>query len=285
MLQKRVGLANDPIDFMVEIIYNCSEGKNRHKDWILPPQDTSKVKFPVEFSLRDKTRPVMDQGNVGACVGYSGAVVAGCKAMNQDILIDPLHLYKTAQKYDRWEGEDYEGTSIGGACEALRLIGAKPEGKLHYVPRKIYAYYKMDWSRTEEMKMIIMSGQPIWASIQVYRWFWGANKVTGVIDHVSILERGEILGGHAIAVIGWTYIDGKLHWEIQNSWGEHYGDGGHAFIPHSMMKRCTKRRPGYMLVTNNDHAKVLRRQYKEMDLWQKIKFKIKKFWKTLRGKL
>lgn len=48
----------------------------------------------------------------------------------------------------------------------------------------------------------------------------------GVYKHDAKVE--EIMGGHAIVVVGWgTSKSGRGYWIIRNSWGEDWGDNGH----------------------------------------------------------
>lgn len=37
---------------------------------------------------------------------------------------------------------------------------------------------------------------------------------------------GEILGGHAIRIIGWGEENGKDYWLITNQWGKEWGNEG-----------------------------------------------------------
>lgn len=45
---------------------------------------------------------------------------------------------------------------------------------------------------------------------------------TGVYQHKS----GEIIGGHAMRVIGWGEEGGNPYWLIANSWGTGWGENG-----------------------------------------------------------
>ena len=48
------------------------------------------------------------------------------------------------------------------------------------------------------------------------------NYREGVYQHVE----GELLGGHAIKIIGWGVENGVKYWLCVNSWNEHWGDKG-----------------------------------------------------------
>lgn len=46
--------------------------------------------------------------------------------------------------------------------------------------------------------------------------------VTGVYQHVT----GDMLGGHAIKVLGWGEENGTPYWLAANSWNSDWGDKG-----------------------------------------------------------
>ena len=48
------------------------------------------------------------------------------------------------------------------------------------------------------------------------------NYKSGVYHHVS----GQLLGGHAIRILGWGNEDGTDYWLVANSWNEDWGDQG-----------------------------------------------------------
>jgi hypothetical protein len=61
-----------------------------------------------------------DQGNEGACVGFSES--RAMSLMNRT-RYGGRWLYKMAQLGDEWPGEDYEGTSVRAGFEVLRTRG------------------------------------------------------------------------------------------------------------------------------------------------------------------
>lgn len=48
------------------------------------------------------------------------------------------------------------------------------------------------------------------------------NAAVGVYQHVT----GEMLGGHAIKILGWGEENGTPYWLAANSWNEDWGDNG-----------------------------------------------------------
>lgn len=48
------------------------------------------------------------------------------------------------------------------------------------------------------------------------------NVSVGVYQHVT----GELLGGHAIKILGWGEENGTPYWLAANSWNSDWGDKG-----------------------------------------------------------
>jgi len=66
----------------------------------------------------------------------------------------------------------------------------------------------------------IQNKGPVEASIDVYEDF--LHYKSGVYEHV----KGEMLGGHAVRMIGWGEEAGTPYWLIVNSWNADWGDKG-----------------------------------------------------------
>lgn len=77
-----------------------------------------------------------------------------------------------------------------------------------------------------EMQAEIMKRGPVEAGFTVYRDFLAYKG--GVYTHVT----GEMLGGHAIKIIGWGVSESSKmpYWIVANSWGEDWGQNGFFWI-------------------------------------------------------
>jgi hypothetical protein len=89
----------------------------------------------VPFTLDNRSRVplILDQGREGACTGFGLAAVVNFllynrtdtpKSTRQKLTIlehsaSARMLYEMAKRYDEWEGENYEGSSIRGAMKGL----------------------------------------------------------------------------------------------------------------------------------------------------------------------
>lgn len=79
--------------------------------------------------------------------------------------------------------------------------------------------YQVSNNQQQIMKEIYTNG-PVEAAFTVFSDF--PNYKSGVYQHVS----GEMLGGHAIKILGWGVEDGTPFWLVANSWNVHWGMGG-----------------------------------------------------------
>jgi cathepsin B len=102
-------------------------------------------------------------------------------------------------------------------------------------------YYALALSGVSKIKAIqkeIMQNGPAMMAMKLYPDF--VNYKHGVYQHAkpcATCKPGAACnapffgcGGHAIKVIGWGVENGIPYWEIQNSWGESWGDKGFAKI-------------------------------------------------------
>jgi len=75
-------------------------------------------------------------------------------------------------------------------------------------------------TETDIMTAIYNQG-PVEAAFDVYADF--ENYVSGIYHHVS----GDMVGGHAIRIVGWGVDKGVKYWKIANSWNPWWGEKGY----------------------------------------------------------
>jgi len=72
----------------------------------------------------------------------------------------------------------------------------------------------------QEIQAEIYKNGPVEAAFSVYADF--LTYKTGVYKHTS----GQMLGGHAVKILGWGVEDSTPYWLVANSWNEDWGDKG-----------------------------------------------------------
>ena len=70
-------------------------------------------------------------------------------------------------------------------------------------------------------KLQIYNYGPVEGAMDVYKDFLIYKR--GVYYH----QAGELLGGHAIEVIGWGFENDLYYWLCKNSWGNRWGVDGY----------------------------------------------------------
>lgn len=148
-----------------------------------------------------------DQGQTPHCVGYAWAHWLSSLPVRN--WLDPDGLYAIGQRFDEWEGEQYDGTSVRGVAKALHHLGAITQ----------YA-----WPQTiEETAFTLLEEGPVVAGIN---WYAGMDRP----DAAGLIRAtGRLRGGHAVLLMG---IDlGKELVRIKNSWGANWGQGGFVSLP------------------------------------------------------
>ena len=76
-------------------------------------------------------------------------------------------------------------------------------------------------SNEKAIRQAIMQHGPVEAAFSVYADF--ENYVSGIYQHTS----GQMLGGHAIRIVGWGTEAGVDYWKVANSWNPHWGEEGY----------------------------------------------------------
>ena len=91
-------------------------------------------------------------------------------------------------------------------------------------PVKHYGAKAYSISGVEGYQRELMTSGPFEVSFTVYS-DWMAYK-SGVYTRTS----SEVMGGHAVKVVGWGELDGVKYWKIANSWNEDWGMDGYFLI-------------------------------------------------------
>lgn len=153
----------------------------------------------------------LDQGQEGACVGFSCAHALATtprRHLPQVTQTDAFNIYRDAQRHDQWPGEDYEGSSVLGGMQALVAEGS--------VSRYLWA------TTTEEVIHAVGYLAPVVIGINWYEDMFDP-------DAEGFLHKsGRLAGGHAILIGGVSLT--KEAFLLYNSWGKDWGVNGGAWV-------------------------------------------------------
>ncbi len=196
---------------------------------------------PESFDLRGPHQPpIQNQGSLGSCVAWACTrayryVQRKMGLPDQDF--SELATYYWARSYQGWTLQD-SGAYLRDGIKALAEFGASEES---FWPYDISRYreepsaqslanasehqatrYLAVQNQQEQIKAVVASGYAIVFGIPIYQNFPQGN---GVWDIPT--PQGQVIGGHAMTVIGYD-LGGVL---LANSWGSNWGVNGFARMP------------------------------------------------------
>lgn len=161
----------------------------------------------------------LDQGQEGACVGFSWSHELIASPVPVEGIDDTFArgVYKAAQQVDEWPGEDYSGTSVLAGAKTLQARGYMDE-------------YRWSFSVDDALRAIGYQG-PVVIGIPWYESMFQP-RPSGLLE---VSPGGG--GGHAILVRG-VSLKSRLNGEpaglpvvrLRNSWGREWGVAGDCWI-------------------------------------------------------
>ena len=227
------GVAKDPLDLR-DLMY-----------------ESTLQELPFALDNRRRVPVVLDQGREGACTGFGLAAVVNYLQYNRQStkpaqkkqLKTVRHgasarmLYEMAKRYDEWDGENYEGSSIRGAMKGWQRHGVcrwsewpydetdpgrlSPARQIAALANPLGAYFRVRHLHLNQMHSALSEAGILYASAQVHEGWYDIDPATGKIPYGR-----RKTGGHAFAIVGY---DQDGFW-VQNSWGPDWGAAGFCHI-------------------------------------------------------
>jgi len=181
--------------------------------------------LPLPYTLR----PIYDQGQEGACVGYGWSwAMSILNTVDTYKLVtaryDPRWLYQQAQLLDEWpETPPEEGTSVRAGGDVLRMMGHvrvrhgkdQPVSLAEGIAENRWA------TSVDEMRACISKGVPVVIGVNWYTDFFEPEAIQkGHMQEFWIGHRalGRVEGGHCVCVYGAS--DDRQAFRIVNNWGK-----------------------------------------------------------------
>ncbi len=209
----------DPDDFVFERIACAS------------PQGFYFAELPTEMDLRRMWRTPRDQGGRSTCAAFAGAVIKEIQESKEcsfDSNMSPEFIY--------FHRENKPGGGMYGrnVFQILQKIGCVPEEAYPYhddetAPRPTDALYSIaaryrisNYARVttiEGLKRALLELGPCYIQLPMYsmnKHFWRSD-----------VDGADIIGGHALVVVGYTTVG----FILVNSWGAAWGDDGTVILP------------------------------------------------------
>jgi len=198
--------------------------------------------FPYEIDLRPNCPLVYAQGETNSCVGNAvGAGVDFYYTKTGLPHLDPSRLFIYFNGRDL-DGSPYEdvGCTLRNAIKGVVKLGTCSEKIWPYIignvlmrpfqrcyeeaiRNKVDSYYRIGYT-LDDLKQCLFEGFPFTIGVRIFENF-PMETSTGIIP----MPQGDILGGHAMLIVGYRRIDRMFI--IRNSWGSNWGDGGYGYIP------------------------------------------------------
>lgn len=226
-------------------VYNLKRDKKDARDLMLLLEP---VKLPDSISQRSNLPEPYDQESLGACTAHAGAADYDYelhKLGYKFIYPSRIFIYHNELKSDGDVNHD-NGSTGRTLMSVICSLGVCPESEWPYditkfsvtPPQKCYEdalkYQGLQYMRVATsitaVQQALAQGYCICLGIAVFDSFESEEvSNTGIVPMPTIHETA--LGGHEVLICGYKKINGKLYFEVRNSWGSDWGDGGYFWLP------------------------------------------------------
>jgi C1A family cysteine protease len=213
---------------------------------------TPDTPLPSSVDLSPNFSPVRNQGNLGACTGFSHAsAVEYLYRVDENphlsTIYSPLFMYYMARELEGTIRED-AGAYIRTGAKLLKNVGIAPENRHPYSDNynrltkqptltaqkeasrwRVGPYYRC--KGVDELRRALANRFAVVGGFSCFN-----NMFTPDIDesgHIP-MPGGALVGGHAVHFSG--YDDGERRFRFKNSWSKGWGDNGYGTLPYQFIE-------------------------------------------------
>ena len=217
-----------------------------------PYQMVPMASMPTRVDLRSYCSPIDDQGNLGSCTGnaIAGAIDLIDRKNSRALQVSRLFIYYQERVLENTVYYD-SGAYLRDGIKACYTWGAPLESLWPYVigrwatkpsvaayndaaKRKVTGYTRC--ANFTAVKNALASGTPVVVGFTVYASFEGpANNNTGMMPYPNTGTE-QVLGGHAVCVVGYDDNLAGGRFICRNSWGTGWGDHGYFYMPYQVIQ-------------------------------------------------
>jgi len=209
--------------------------------------------LPARVDLRQYASAIEDQGNLGSCTG--NAIAGAIELIDRKVSNKPLEISRLFIYYQErlLEGTVYydAGAYIRDGIKACYTYGAPIESLWPYNEskwatrpttaayndaknRKVTGYAKC--ANFVAVKAALANNTPVIVGFDVYESFEGTvNNTTGMMPYPNI-NTEELLGGHAVCIVGYDDALNGGRFICRNSWGTSWGNNGYFYMPYQVIQ-------------------------------------------------
>ena len=199
--------------------YGFKMSKLKGNEPVLSVSDN--ITLPLKYSYQNFLPPVYDQGNEPWCVPYSLSTHLNWNHnidtdgnVKRENYVEVKDIYKMRKNIFK-----DDGMSFLEALDYLKKKGVKcKNGRM-----KIRGYAKV--TSAMSLKYALLMNGPCVGALRVYNdsdYFWRREY-----------QGQEMIGGHAIAIVGYD----EENFIIRNSWGKSWGFKGYTYMPFSEVSK------------------------------------------------
>jgi cathepsin B len=200
------------------------------------------MQIPESFDSRTQwpkcIHPIRDQGNCGSCWAFGATEALSdrfCIQKGIDVVLSPQWLLDCD-----YTDAGCDGGTLDRVWQYLNFLGVPADSCDPYTagttgqadfctdvcsdnasPTLYYADAVASFKSEDSIQMAIMQGGPVEAAFTVYQDFFSYKS--GIYVH----KTGDVVGGHAVKIVGWGVQNEVKYWVVANSWGTSWGEEGY----------------------------------------------------------